>query len=164
MQYSVINYNYCTIHYFSRTTYSPCLSETLYSLAPQCLATTILLCVFMKMCECVSVCVCEVGQGFFGGLAVKDQPYLCIFKYIKECIYLLLTDIVPYWAHKVSPLLKKKKTLHVLFIGLCQFCSECGPSDQALALLGFVLKLKCVGLIKTHNIIIHQGWDQATLL
>ena len=60
------------------------------------------------MCVCVCVCVCEVGQGFFGGLAVKDQPYLCIFKYIKECIYLLLTDIVPYWAHKVSPLLKKK--------------------------------------------------------
>ena len=93
---------------------------------------------YSTLCIYEDVCVCEVGQGFFGGLAVKNQPYLCIFKYIKKCIYSLLTDIVPYWAHKVSPLLKKKKMLHVLFIGLCQFCSECGPSDQALALLGFV--------------------------
>ena len=64
---------------------------------------------YSTLCIYEDVCVCEVGQGFFGGLAVKNQPYLCIFKYIKKCIYSLLTDIVPYWAHKVSPLLKKKK-------------------------------------------------------
>ena len=34
------------------------------------------LCIYEDIYVCTPVCVCVVGQGFLGGLAVKNQAYV----------------------------------------------------------------------------------------